>query len=90
MVVVILLSLYSTREKYFPRKGVVFIYYYILIYTMMKEVKAFGRGAHVLIPKEYLGKTIEIRLPENSERFLTSKEITNLIEIKIEEAKGNY
>ena len=56
----------------------------------MKEVKAFGRGAHVLIPKEYLGKTIEIRLPENSERFLTSKEITNLIEIKIEEAKGNY
>lgn len=56
---------------------------------MFKKVKKCGSGAHIMIPKEHLGKVVEVRVT-GEKTFLSKEEIINLIETKIELAKEGY
>ena len=57
--------------------------------TWIKEGKKFGkRGCHVLLPKELIGRKILITL--EGDKPITWKTIEELIDNKIEEAKGRY
>lgn len=40
-----------------------------LLYNMKKKVTKFGqRGAHILVPKKYVGQTVEVILPEKGKK----------------------
>ena len=59
---------------------------------MIREVKKFGDGgAHIIIPKEFLGQSIEIPLEiDDSKTFMTKEQIRSLIKEEIDEAKRGY
>ena len=58
---------------------------------MLVEVKKFGAGgAHIILPKEFLGKTIEIPIIEKLGTFMKREEIEKMIDEKILEAKRGY
>ena len=47
---------------------------------MLVEVKKFGAGgAHIILPKEFLGKTIEIPIIEKLGTFMKREEIEKMI-----------
>lgn len=56
----------------------------------IKVVKKFGKGAHVLIPKELIGQKVKVVSLEETDPILRKSEIEELIESKIEEAKHSY
>ena len=60
---------------------------------MLREVKKCGNSGHIIFPKQFIGKTIEIQtegiIPEDKE-FMTKKEIKKLIGDEIYAAKQGY
>jgi len=57
----------------------------------IKVVKKFGNnGAHVLIPKELIGKKVLVISEEETNPIMRRSEIEKLIDQKIVEAKQGY
>ena len=57
---------------------------------MKLKVKKSGTGPVVYVPKKWLGLEVEVLLANEINPFLRRKEIEELIEEKIEEAKKGY
>ena len=59
---------------------------------MLKEVKKFGSTAHIIVPKELIGKTVEVKaeLILGEKAPITWKDIDKRIENAIYKAKGGY
>lgn len=47
---------------------------------MLKQAKKFGGAAHIILPREYIDKMIELTLPGKDNEYLRKNEIKELIE----------
>ena len=55
------------------------------------EAKKFGAGsAHIIIPRKFIGKMINVELPTSNEDYLNKKQTVQLVEQKIYEARQQY